>query len=104
MARRYASTYRRSSAWDARADAKRAAAEAAGIPMRDDTDCRSPIALDLSRVGGDALVLEPCRGKVAWRARRIDTGEVVARAALKALLHCIADRLPRMLAERNLTC
>ena len=72
MPRRYARTYRRSSAWDARADAKRAAAEAAGIPVRDDADCRAPITLDLSCVGGDCLMLEPCRGKVAWRERLQD--------------------------------
>lgn len=89
------------SARDARADAKRAAAEDAGIPVRTDADCRVPISLDLRCVGGRDLVLEPRRGYVAWRARDAATGEVVGCAALKQLLHRLADDLPRMLAARN---
>lgn len=86
---------------DARAEQKRAAAEAAGIPVRTDADCRVPIALDLRFVGGPELILEPRRGYVSWRARDVATGQVVACAALKQLLHGIADDLPRMLAARN---
>ena len=81
---------------DARAEAKRAAAAAAGIPVRTDCDPREPIAFDLSRVGGYELVIEPCRGHLLkWRARRTDTGEVVAAGAFKSVLHALADSLPQ---------
>jgi hypothetical protein len=80
-----------------RAAERRAQAERdAGIPDRTDADCRQPIALDLSSVGGRCLTLEPRRGYVAYRARDIGTGEVIACGALKALLHQLADELPRM--------
>lgn len=96
MSRRYATTYRRASTYEARAASKIAAAEAAGIPVRTDADCREPILLDLSRVGGFALVIEPRRGHLLqWRARDEQTGEVVAHGALKTVLHAIADALPR---------
>lgn len=81
---------------DAKADAKRLAAEAAGIPVRTSDDPRQPIELDLSRVGGDRLLLEPRRGHLLkWRLRDQDTGEVLACGALKTMLHEAADRLPR---------
>ena len=50
--------------------------------------------------GGPCMVLEPRRGYVAWRARDVDSGDVVHIAALKELLHRIADDLPRMLSLR----
>lgn len=62
-------------------------------------DCRDPITLDLRSAGGELLVLEPCAGKIAWKLRT-DAG-VKDRAALKTLLHRIADNLPRQLGERN---
>lgn len=81
---------------DARAEAKRAAAEAAGIPMRTDDDARQPIHIDLTCAGGDCLVVEPIRGRLLkWRARKMDTGEVIGRGALKTVLHALADKLPR---------
>jgi len=64
-------------------------------------DARVDIALDLSSAGGPRLVLQPRRGYLAYRAVDMDTHEVVACAALKELLHKIADRLPRQMALRN---
>lgn len=86
---------------DARTERRIARLDALGTPRRDDTDRRSVIALDLRPMGGALLVLEPVRGKVAWRARNAETGKVVAQAAGKALLHALADDLPRMLAASN---
>lgn len=85
---------------DARADRKRAEAEAAGIPMRDDADFRRPCMLDLRGAGGPLLTLEPVPRKVAWRARSED-GRVVKRAAIKALLHDVADDMTRMRSFRS---
>ena len=81
----------------------RAAAEReAGIPDRAPiTDTRQPFTLDLKDVGFHDLRIEPRLGYIAWRARRIDTGEVVRCCALKELLHWLADRLPRTIAMRN---
>jgi hypothetical protein len=97
MRYRYRSHASRAAAAERRAQAERDA----GIPDRTDADCRQPIALDLSSVGGRCLTLEPRRGYVSYRARDIGTGEVVACAALKTLLHKIADDLPRMLGRRS---
>lgn len=80
---------------DARADRRRAEAEAAGIPMRDDTDFRRPCVIDLRGAGGPLLMLEPVPRKVAWRARN-ESGAVVRRAAIKTLLHQVADDMTRM--------
>lgn len=85
---------------DARAERKRADAEAAGIPPRDDADFRTSCIVDLRGAGGPLLTLEPRRGYVAWRARD-ETGAVVDCAALKQLLRGIADRLPRMMSMRD---
>jgi hypothetical protein len=79
------------------ADAKRDA----GIPDRTASDNRQPIDLDLRHVGGRNLHIEPRLGYVAWRAVDADSGVVLYCAALKELLHQIADDLPRMLAARN---
>ena len=89
---RYKSTAARYRAAERRAQAERDA----GIPDRTDDDCRQPIALDLSSVGGRCLTLEPRRGYLAYRARDVATGEVIACGALTALLHQLADGLPRM--------
>ena len=73
-----------------------------GIPDRaPDTDCRQPILLDLTSYGGRRLRIEPRRGYVASRAVDEATGQVMHCAAIKELLHRIADELPRMLAARN---
>ena len=72
----------------------------AGIPDRTDCDIRQPITLDLRSAGGPNLTLEPRIGYVAWRARDSDTGQVMRCAALKELLHRIADELPRRLSDR----
>lgn len=66
-------------------------------------DARPVISLDLSGVGGRSLVLEPRLGFIAYRARDAATGEVLECAALKELLHRIADRLPRTMAPRECT-
>ena len=73
-----------------------------GIPDREPmTDARQPFALDLKAFGFRSLRIEPRIGYVAWRALDADTGEVLHVAALKELLHWIADKVPRMLAMRN---
>lgn len=73
-----------------------------GIPDREPmTDARQPFTLDLSACGFRSLRIEPRIGYVAWRAVDVDTGDVLHSAALKELLHWIADALPRMLAMRN---
>jgi hypothetical protein len=63
-------------------------------------DSRQPITLDLRAAGGGVETLEPRLGYVAWR-RRSEYGEVKDCAALKTLLHRIADELPRQLGARN---
>ena len=85
---------------DAQGEQKRAEAEAAGIPVRDDTDFRRPCVLDLRGAGGPLLTLEPVPRKVAWRARAED-GRVVKRAAIKTLLHDVADDMTRMQSFRS---
>ncbi len=80
---------------DARADRKRAEAEARGEPVRTDEDFRTICTLDLRGAGGPLLTLEPRRGYVSWRARD-EAGAVVDCAAIKQLLHGVADRLTRM--------
>ena len=42
--------------------------------------------------------IEPRLGYVSWRAIDIESGEVLHCAALKELLHWIADELPRMVS------
>lgn len=97
MQRRKSKRHQRAA--NARWRADRAQAERdAGIPDRPmPTDYREPITLDLRSAGGDLLVLEPCFGKIAWR---LTGGSMHDRAALKTLLHRIADSLPRQLGER----
>lgn len=81
---------------EARAESEREA----GIPDRGHDDARQPCTIDLRGAGGPLLTLEPRVGYVAWRQIN-DAGEVEACAALKTLLHTLADKLPRMLAARN---
>lgn len=69
------------------------------IPMP--TDLRQPITLDLRPAGGELLVLEPCLGKIAWRALNA-AGEAVDKAAIKTLLHRVADKLGRQMGARNM--
>jgi hypothetical protein len=79
------------------AEARAQAERDAGIPDREPyTDTREPIQLDLTSAGGQKLLLEPRLGYVSWRARDVDTGLVLHCAALKELLHRIAEDLPRM--------
>ena len=73
---------------------------AAGIPDRVDSDSRQPFDLLLKSAGLADMLIEPRLGYVAWRAVDIDTGRVLRRAALKELLHWIADVLPRMMSAR----
>lgn len=86
-----------------RAAERRAQAERdEGIPDRGPLiDARAPLELDLSTYGGPRLRIEPRPGYIACRATDIDTGAVRC-AALKTLLHEVADRLPRTLSEGSL--
>ena len=86
-----------------RAKARRAQWEREdGIPDREPmTDCRQPFTLDLKACGFHDLRIEPRIGYVAWRAVDVESAQVLHCAALKELLHWIADQLPRMLAMRN---
>ena len=73
-----------------------------GIPDREPmTDGRQPFTLDLKAAGFHDLRIEPRIGYVAWRAVDVESAQVLHCAALKELLHWIADQLPRMLAMRN---
>ena len=82
------------SRWRA-AEARAEAEREAGITDRTATvDCRQRITLDLSSYGGQRLHLEPRLGYIACRLLD-DTGQVLDCAALKTLLHRIADSLPR---------
>lgn len=66
------------------------------------TDCRVAFPLPLKSAGFRDLQIEPRLGYVSWRARDVETEEVIHCAALKELLRWIARQVPRMLAERNL--
>ena len=67
----------------------------AGIPDRPaDVDLRQPFDIDLRTWGGPALHIEPRLGYIAARSRDLETGAVDC-AALKTLLHRLADSLPR---------
>lgn len=73
-----------------------------GIPDRQPVeDAREPFLLLLKAAGYHDLRIEPRRGYVAWRAVDIETDAALHCAALKELLHWIADRVPRYLALRN---
>lgn len=64
-------------------------------PPRTMDDARRPLLLQLACCGGRDLLIEPVPGRIAWRCRTLDAGEVIDRGALKSLLHRIADGLPR---------
>lgn len=98
MKRQWPTPAQRDRAAISRADAARAA----GIPdPAPPDDTRQPFDLDLRGAGGRLLRIEPRRGFVAWRAVDVESGEVRHQAALKELLHKLADDLPRWLALRN---
>ena len=80
---------------DARWESRALEADASGDPPRTDDDFRQPCVLDLRGAGGRLLYLTPVLGKCAWEARD-ESGAVVARAAIKTLLHDEAARLARM--------
>jgi hypothetical protein len=70
-----------------------------GIPDRPLLDdARQPIDLDLRTWGGPRLRIVPRAGYIAGRQIDADSGAVTDCAALKTLLHRIADKLPRMRA------
>jgi hypothetical protein len=73
-----------------------------GIPDRAPIeDKREAFELPLKAAGYFDMLIEPRLGYVSWRAIDKDTGTVLHCAALKELLHWIADRVPRYLALRN---
>jgi hypothetical protein len=81
------------------AEARAQAERDDGIPDRPAfVDIRQPIDLDLTSWGGPRLHIEPRRGYIAARAVAADGAVQVA--ALKTLLHRIADSLPRTLSHR----
>ena len=82
------------------AEARAQAERDAGIPDREpQTDLRQPITLDLRSYGGKLWRIEPRRGYIACRA--IDETGTVQCAALKTLLHSLADGLPRVQGSRS---
>ena len=84
-----------------RAEERAQAERDAGIPDEPlPADARQPIDLDLRTWGGPKLLIVPRAGFIAGRALD-DAGVVVECAALKTLLHRIADRLPRAMAKQN---
>ena len=85
----------------AQATRRTAAQYAEGIPDRaPDTDMRSPIRFDLASEGYRDVIVEPRIGYVSWRMLDAQTGKCIECAALKTLLHRLADRLPRTLGAR----
>jgi len=89
----------RTAAQRRRSQERKAQAEReAGIPDRVDADFRTACLLDLRGAGGPLLTLEPRRGYHAWRM--VEDGTVTDCAALKTLIHRIADQMPRTLGVR----
>ena len=85
------------------AEARAQAERDAGIPDRPPIiDTRQTIDIDLTSHGGPRLRIEPRVGYVSCRLVNLDTGAVEC-AALKTLLHTLADNLPRRLGVRNCT-
>ena len=73
-----------------------------GIPDREPIeDTRAAFDLPLKAAGYFDLLIQPRLGYVSWRAIDKATGTVLHCAALKELLHWIADRVPRYMALRN---
>lgn len=85
-----------------RAAELRASAERAeGVPDRaPGADMRTPIRFDLASEGYRDVIAEPRVGYVSWRLLDAHSGECIECAALKTLLHRLADRLPRTLGAR----
>ncbi len=74
----------------------------AGMPDREPyTDARQPFTLDLRSAGGELVTFEPRRGYISWR-QLDEAGNVTACAALKTLLHSLADSLPPTMGARRL--
>lgn len=92
--RRAAARYSAQCRW--RAAEQRAQAERdGGTPDREPyRDLREPITLDLRSYGGALVRIEPRIGYLACRMLD-ESGVVTDCAALKTLLHRIADGLPR---------
>ena len=89
-----AARYSANARWRA-AEARAQVEREAGIPDRPGlVDMRQPFDLDLRTWGGPALHIEPRLGYIAARSRDLETGAVDC-AALKTLLHRLADSLPR---------
>ena len=75
------------------------------VPAREPAhDNREPIRLDLRSAGGKGWIIEPRAGYIGWRLRDEDSGEVSVCAALKTLMHRLADELPRTLGRRSADC
>ena len=77
------------------AEARAQAELEAGITDREThQDCRQRITIDLRSYGGERLHIEPRMGYIACRMLD-DAGTLRDCAALKTLLHRLADALPR---------
>jgi hypothetical protein len=70
-------------------------------PREPVTDCRQPIDLDLSSVGGKRWTLVPRDGYHSWWLVD-ENGMRMKKAALKTLLRGLADDLPKMMSIRAL--
>lgn len=74
----------------------------AGIQDREPyTDARQPFTVDLRSAGGSLVTFEPRLGYISWR-QLDESGNVTDCAALKTLLHRLADSLPPTLGARRL--
>jgi hypothetical protein len=82
-----------------RADEEREAGISDREPM---ADARQPFSVDLRGAGGGLVTFEPRRGYISWR-RLDESGKVTDCAALKTLLHRLADSLPPTMGARRLS-
>ena len=98
MNRQWPTPEQRDRARIARADEERSQGTPDPAPPE---DTRAAFDLDLRGAGGRLLRMEPRLGYVSWRAVDAESGEVLHTAAIKELLHKLADDLPRWLALRN---
>lgn len=64
-------------------------------------DVRQSFELDLRSYGGQWLRFEPRLGYHASRMYDASTGQLLRCAAMKTLLHEVANQLPRMLSPRR---
>lgn len=81
------------------AEARAQAEREAGIPDRCPVEWRTPCTIDLRGAGGPLIELQPRLGYVSWR--RVESGSVTDCAALKTLLHRLADQMPRQLSAAH---